>query len=164
MRAAIDGPWNAGGRPGGVSRTTRSTDRKVVNKIRQGINDVLREVRSIARGLALAEVDPAGFVGGIGGNGLPLERDFGRSLCISRREGARIKDSLQATHLYHIAQEACTNALKHANAKNVEIRMQSTNDTFVLQIEDDGIGISKVAPQGLGLRIMRNRASVIGAI
>jgi two-component system CheB/CheR fusion protein len=138
-------------------------DLKVVNKIGQGINNVLREVRSIARGLALAEVDPEDLPAALAELASRLSETSAVRCVFQGEKDAHIKDSVQATHIYHIAQEACTNALKHAKAKNVEIRLQSTNDTFVLQIEDDGIGISKVARQGLGTRIMRNRASVIGA-
>ena len=67
--------------------------------------------------------------------------------------------------LYHIAQKACNNALKHAN---VEVRLRGARDVAVLEIQDDGTGV--VVPttgpgrqEGLGLRIMRNRAEIIGA-
>jgi len=88
-------------------------------------------------------------------------------------KGLSIANSIKATHLYHIAQEACTNALKHAKARNVEIRLRPLlGEAFlsprgrgrvVLEIQDDGRGIPKDTPEGLGLRIMRHRARVIRA-
>jgi signal transduction histidine kinase len=69
---------------------------------------------------------------------------------------------LTATQLYHIAQEACTNALKHANAQNVRVCLHLDGAHVILRIEDDGIGIPAESSDGLGMRIMHNRAAVIG--
>jgi signal transduction histidine kinase len=55
-------------------------------------------------------------------------------------------------------------ALNHARAEKVEVSLHAKNSSIILEIRDDGIGISKDGDKdGLGLRIMRNRASVIGA-
>jgi signal transduction histidine kinase len=75
-----------------------------------------------------------------------------------------VADNFAATHLYLIAQEAVLNALKHAQARNVRISLMSDHN-LTLRVQDDGIGIpdSLTEVQGLGLRIMRNRAAIIGA-
>ena len=79
-------------------------------------------------------------------------------------EGARVRDAIEATHLYHIAQEACTNALKHARADSIAVRLFLADDGVSLEVRDDGVGMPQPGHQeGLGLRIMRNRASVMGA-
>lgn len=79
-------------------------------------------------------------------------------------EPVSFSDNLMATHLYLIAQEAVHNAVKHAQAKNVRIALR-TDGIFVLSIQDNGIGMPKPSSevQGLGLRIMRNRAAILGA-
>lgn len=68
-------------------------------------------------------------------------------------------------HVYRIAQEALSNALKHARARHVDIRLDVTNTHAVLTIRDDGVGLSQTAAQGsgLGLSSMRYRAAAIGA-
>ena len=70
-----------------------------------------------------------------------------------------------ATHLYRIAQEAITNAVRHGKARSINIRLDSTADEIILTIIDDGIGLPENARngEGLGLRIMAYRASMIGA-
>jgi signal transduction histidine kinase len=78
-------------------------------------------------------------------------------------DGIRVRDNLQATQLFHIAQEACTNAIKHGRAKNIQVQLRHVDHAVVLRIVDDGIGIPEAPPKGLGLRIMHDRASVIGA-
>jgi signal transduction histidine kinase len=69
-----------------------------------------------------------------------------------------------ATHLYHIAQEAVNNAIKHGHAKNILIRLFSGDRQGTLVIKDDGVGIERpVAPHaGVGLHIMNYRAGMIG--
>jgi signal transduction histidine kinase len=70
-----------------------------------------------------------------------------------------------ATHLYRIAQEAITNAVRHGKARHINVRLDSTDKEIVLTIIDDGIGLPENARNGdgLGLRIMAYRASMIGA-
>ncbi|HEX5109228.1 MAG TPA: CheR family methyltransferase [Vicinamibacterales bacterium] len=75
-----------------------------------------------------------------------------------------LHDGKIATELYRIAQEAVTNSVKHAQAKTVTIRLEGVNSLTRLQIADDGIGIPRPEPgDGAGLRIMRYRATSIGA-
>ena len=65
-------------------------------------------------------------------------------------------------HLYRIAQEAITNARKHAKAGHVRIEMDWTADSVALRVEDDGAGFPVQARHGLGLRSIQTRASAIG--
>jgi len=68
-------------------------------------------------------------------------------------------------HLYRIAQEAISNAVRHGKARHVEVRLRSTGGELLMQIADDGSGIDPTAASmnGMGLRIMRYRARMIGA-
>ena len=75
-----------------------------------------------------------------------------------------VTDSLTATHLYRIAQEAVTNALKHGGPEHILIALESENGQPILQVADDGIGFdSKEENEGMGLKTMFYRASLIGA-
>lgn len=74
-----------------------------------------------------------------------------------------IRDTTVATHAYRIAQEAVTNALKHAKPWNVLVTLATENGQIVLTIEDDGTGLSTSGTgMGSGREIMRARAAVIG--
>jgi PAS domain S-box-containing protein len=138
-------------------------DVEIARKIGQGLVRVLRLVRNLSRGLARPEVDPAGLPAALRELTARLSETSGVRCIFRGDETLKIEDTLRATHLFHIAQEACTNALKHSQAKNVEIRLRSVDHTYTLEIQDDGVGIPEDAVEGLGLRIMRNRAGVIGA-
>jgi len=70
-----------------------------------------------------------------------------------------------ASHLYRIASEAVSNAVKHADPSAVTIRLAVEEDRLVLTVQDDGTGLpdDTDASEGLGLHIMQYRADLIGA-
>lgn len=134
----------------------------LAHRIREGVKRSLRKVRAVARGLT-ADVAH--------GAQLPqaLQELVGRLGECSKVECEFISHSqepllnaIQATQLYRIAQEACTNAIKHANASRLTLTIQAKDGDFLLRIQDDGDGISN-ATQGLGRQNMRDRAQAIGA-
>ena len=127
----------------------------VANKIEQGIKNVLQRVRSIFRGLALADLSPAELPPALTDLAARLSETSNLRCIFETEDNVSVRDNLRATHLYHIAQEACTNALKHAQAKNIEVKLRAIEHGLILQIHDDGIGIPENAVEGLGMRIMR---------
>jgi signal transduction histidine kinase len=74
-------------------------------------------------------------------------------------------DSSIAGQLYKIAQEAVTNAIKHAKAKSVGISLGDGTGAIVLKVHNDGLPFPNLKNNstGMGLRIMNYRANLIGA-
>jgi signal transduction histidine kinase len=66
------------------------------------------------------------------------------------------------TELLRIAQEAITNARKHAAARNLWVTAQVEPPAALLRIEDDGVGLGPGREDSFGLEIMRERAARIG--
>jgi signal transduction histidine kinase len=67
-------------------------------------------------------------------------------------------------HLYRIAQEALSNAMKHGKANHVTISLRKDDGLVRLVIGDDGNGMPKAtSSSGMGLRTMKYRAELIGA-
>jgi len=64
--------------------------------------------------------------------------------------------------LYRIAQEGLTNIARHSAATGVALDLRAEPDRLVLTITDDGQGL-RDAPEGAGIRGMRERAILIGA-
>jgi signal transduction histidine kinase len=76
-----------------------------------------------------------------------------------------IEGKVAATHLYRIAQEAVSNAVRHSRAKTIWLRLNNSNGQLSLEIEDDGVGLPQAAQReagGMGLHIMDYRARAIG--
>ncbi len=75
-------------------------------------------------------------------------------------------DQAAATSLYRIAQEALHNVVKHANARQAEVRLVRTGDGAELTVSDDGRGfdiqVRKTAGTGLGLVSITERARMTG--
>lgn len=67
--------------------------------------------------------------------------------------------------LYRIAQEAVTNAVKHADPGHIEIYLRKEDNVITITIQDDGRGISGMSERsnGMGMQIMKYRANAIGA-
>jgi two-component system, NarL family, sensor kinase len=65
---------------------------------------------------------------------------------------------------YRIAQEAMTNVVRHAGAKNCSVRIALDEEasTLSVEIEDDGRGIGEELEVGVGLHSMRERAEELG--
>jgi two-component system sensor histidine kinase NreB len=76
-----------------------------------------------------------------------------------------IQDVATATHLYRIAQEAVNNALKHGQARRLEIVLTERAESVELSVENNGRAIPAARPlnSGMGLNVMRYRAGMIGA-
>jgi signal transduction histidine kinase len=66
--------------------------------------------------------------------------------------------------LYRVAQEAITNAAKHARARHVQLRLEANGADIVLTVEDDGEAAgSNLAPKtGMGLLGMQERVVSLG--
>jgi signal transduction histidine kinase len=74
-----------------------------------------------------------------------------------------IYDSTVANQLYQIAQEAVTNSVKHAAAKQIQIRLAIDGPELCLSIIDDGVGFpNEPRSEGLGLHLMRHGAALSG--
>jgi signal transduction histidine kinase len=81
-----------------------------------------------------------------------------------------IEGDCELTHevklvFYRVAQEALNNIAKHSGARKVEIRLKCQPGQMSMVINDDGLGFdpSSITPEHLGIAIMRERASSIGA-
>ena len=94
---------------------------------------------------------------------MSLREIFRASVSFNARKPVLINDSVSATHLFRIAQEAISNALKHGAARSVRVELDRVDEGVSLTVTDDGKGF---APgnngSGMGLKIMAYRASMIG--
>jgi signal transduction histidine kinase len=75
-------------------------------------------------------------------------------------------NDLQASHIFHIAHEALSNAARHARAKKIRLSLTRQAETLTLKVEDDGIGFevpTTISPGHQGLANIKKRASILNA-
>jgi two-component system, NarL family, sensor histidine kinase UhpB len=84
---------------------------------------------------------------------------------------ARSYDDTVDLTVYRCVQESLTNAIRHANAKTIEVRVVDLSARsqpadggarLELTVRDDGFGIAAGQPQGFGLRGMQERVQALG--
>jgi signal transduction histidine kinase len=134
---------------------------KLVRYAEEGID----LTRNLARGFFSPELDADGLTVALQGIAENITERFGIDCVFEGEESLRVPDSVIATQLYRIAQEAVTNSIKHAAAQQIVIRLAMNRSELSLAISDDGIGFPErlSRSEGLGLQLMRHGASLAGA-
>jgi hypothetical protein len=129
------------------------------------VREVIAQIRSLARGLSPVVLESEGLMSAFRGLAEDTQRLFDVRCRFVNGGPVLLHDHTAATHLYRIAQEAVTNAIKHGKATSIEINLSATADEIILLIKDNGAGLTRRPGdgQGMGLRIMQYRAGMIGA-
>jgi PAS domain S-box-containing protein len=121
-------------------------------------------VRRVVRGLTPVEMDEGGLPAGLSRLANEAQTTMGIECRFDNGVKTPIRNLEAASHLYHIAQEALTNAVRHGGARNVTIRLFEDGSQGELVVEDDGTGLLPCDGQqdGSGLKIMRYRVNRVG--
>jgi PAS domain S-box-containing protein len=134
-------------------------------KIGKLVDDAITQARQLARGLQPVTLEAGGLAGALRELCGKLEDTFHVSCIFDCDNLVLVHDNVVATHLYRIAQEAISNAIKHGKAKTIVIELSLVDDRgLVLKISDDGVGFSEanLGGAGIGMHSMAYRARLIG--
>lgn len=133
--------------------------------IQKLLKQAVVEARNLARGIFPVQMDAEGLPAALEElvGTMNLLRQVPVSLDVKGE--VRVPDPQVAMHIYRIAQEALSNALRHSGGTRVDICLSREDGHVVMSVSDDGQGIprSRSAPNGMGLRTMRYRARLIHA-
>ncbi len=120
--------------------------------------------RKMARGLHPIEIEADGLMQALE-ELTAISSDLFRVACRFECDSpVLIHDTAISGHLYRITQESISNAVKHGKAKNIIVQLETLDDGIALRVKDDGSGLAdaRTRNEGMGLRIMAHRASMIG--
>lgn len=151
-----------------IASTLKDEDHPLAEDVVE-ITDLLKEADEYARGLSRnlipVELDSSGLVAALQRLANNAERLFNIDCKLKNTLNIHFDDPTSLTHLFRIVQEATSNAVKHGNASKVQIDMEHDETKLVVKIEDNGKGFAPDWDQhkGLGVRIMKFRARLIGA-
>ena len=134
-------------------------------RMRKLLNDAIDHTRDITRMLYPIDVESKELTLAIEQLATRIEHLFRISCPFKCNKAITVEDTEIAINIYRIAQEAITNAIKHGKADNISISLDANADRITLTVKDNGVGLTAdhVETEGMGLRIMKYRASVIGA-
>jgi signal transduction histidine kinase len=135
-------------------------------ELSQYIREAQDHARQLSKGLLPVDIFREGLTAALEDLAEHMTKQAAGLECVfACDQTIEIKGNDTATHLFRIAQEAVNNAIKHSQAKCIEIGLAKRAPWLVLEISDDGIGFEETDEtkcQGMGLRIMRYRANAIG--
>jgi len=127
------------------------------------LGDTITETHAVAQGLWPLDSSPMALKGGLGRLVKQVRETHGARCEFTSDGNVEVADPGTAQHLFRIAQEALGNAVRHARADRISVRLTGSDGLLTLRVQDDGAGFDRGGVTGgLGLRTMTYRSHVIG--
>jgi PAS domain S-box-containing protein len=146
-----------------LERRSKADAARAAEVARQ-VREAISQTRLLARGLSPVVLESEGLMSALEELAENTQKMF-RTRCRFQCEApVLVDDHAVATHLYRIAQEAVSNAIRHGKAKEILLELRFEGDRILLRVTDDGVGLPRDLgkARGMGLRIMQYRAGMIG--
>jgi signal transduction histidine kinase len=136
-----------------------------VHEIERSVNRIIRTVRKIATELRPGILDELGVAAAIEWITKDFQKRTGIGCKVTIKAVDKISDTVRATTIFRIVQEALTNVMRHAAASQVNVSLEKMDDTLKLEVRDNGIGIKEgriFDARSLGLIGIRERVLLLG--
>jgi signal transduction histidine kinase len=133
------------------------------HEVYQMLLGTAKQARNLASGFYPVELEKHGLVVALRQLARRTQESFGVPCAVQtgKHVPAQWKDT-RAIQLFRIAQEAVHNAIKHARAGHIRIRLTLRKHSWLLTVKDDGIGLRPTRRRdGMGRHIMQHRAGLI---
>ena len=128
------------------------------------LDEAITEARALSRGLFPVQLETDGLGLALRQLALSVSARCKVDCRVASTQPVFVRDNAVATHLYRIAQEAVTNAIKHGQVSAITIELSADGERVELKVSDDGVGITRPRNSrgGMGMHIMEYRARTIG--
>ena len=141
--------------------------KQALSKLTSGLIQANQNVHELSHGIMPMQVDAVGLQAALADLASSTNANPKISCQFELVGSGSICNNAVATQLYRIAQESLTNSLKHSNATEIRISLTLNSSQTVLEISDNGVGFDtqekeNSSENGMGLRIMKYRASILG--
>ncbi len=159
----------------GIEMLSQVLEKKLTPKFKDGarraadiaknVRAAIGQTRSLARGLSPVTLESEGLASALHELALNTEKMFRVKCRFDSDSQVPVQNHAMATHLFRLAQEAVSNAIKHGRAGKISIHLKADPGWIYLGVSDNGAGfaLEKTAQSnGMGLRIMKFRAGMIG--
>jgi signal transduction histidine kinase len=136
--------------------------RAQIERLRELAGEALEELRALILGLRPPELERDGLTGALRKEVEMLGAVHGANVDLEIEPGFTIDTDDRELALLRIVHEALHNAVRHAHAEHVTVRVAATNGALVVEIADDGVGFdpdsAELRSRHLGLTSMEERA------
>ncbi len=123
----------------------------------------VEQTRRISHGLTPVDLSAEGLADSLHALVDTMAELYGVAGSFKHDGSVSIETRTEALHLYHIAQEALHNAVRHGAPTRIDVRLCRDGDATVLEIRDDGCGFEEGVCRGRhGLGLMAYRTTLIG--
>lgn len=133
--------------------------------LEEQVGGCIAEAGSLASGVCPVDLEVFGLRHALENLAASAGRSFGVT-CALEADGEKWDEARgpAALQMYRIAQEALHNAVRQGKARRIQIRLAATGSEMTLAVSDDGVGLppDHASKGGMGLRIMRHRARMMG--
>jgi signal transduction histidine kinase len=152
----------------GLERTLRYVGREEeaskAHEIDVLVRETISEARTLSRGLHSVQEDPQGLRDALRNLAEHVRGSWEVDCVLKCPSGFLLHDTIVANHLFRIAQEAVTNAIRHGESTRVEIELEERGNEIFLRVSDNGKGFdpSNIRGRGMGLHSMEYRCRAIG--
>jgi signal transduction histidine kinase len=140
--------------------------RPQLERVRDLAREALAELRSLIMGLRPAELERDGLEGVLRKEATMLQNVHGVTVRVDSDGAVQHVDGGRDAEILRIVEEALHNAVRHAAAETVTVRLRGDGDALTVEIADDGIGFDPSDPElrshHLGLTSMEERARELG--
>jgi signal transduction histidine kinase len=140
--------------------------RPQLERVRDLARDALAELRALIFGLRPAELERDGLDGVLRKEATMLQRVHGVKVQVDTDGEAPQLEPACAGEILRIVEEALHNAVRHAKADTVTVRLHGAGGALHVEVADDGIGFDPTDPElrshHLGLTSMEERARELG--
>ena len=143
----------------------RLPEARTAKRLADYLDQAITEARQLARGLFPIRLEALGLGPALEELARTTRERFGIACDFESSQAIQLGSTVMATHLYRIAQEAITNAIKHGNPRSILLRLEADTAGIQLGVQDDGHGLKSdllKQSRGMGLHIMDYRARAIG--
>ena len=143
-----------------------TSESRQVEEIGKLVSQALTQADVTAKGLFPVELEERGFLSGLKAMAAGIQRVHNVPCTVEGEvAAATITDPVVSLHLFRIAQEAVNNAVKHGQAKSIQVDVTNAAGKTTLTVTDDGVGfIRNNKRTGMGMNIMRFRTRKIGGM
>ncbi len=136
-----------------------------IHETERAVVRIVQMVRRIATELRPGVLDELGVAAAIEWMAKDFQNRTGIVCNVRVRAVEKISDTVRATAIFRIVQEALTNVMRHAAASQVSVSLEKKDDTLFLEVRDNGIGIMETRifdSKSLGLIGIRERVLPLG--